>query len=302
VSHQETRHALGSEAVLTIVASTQAQAEYLVAALWEQIDSFEARFSRFRPDSELSRVNALAGAPQQLSPEFAVLLSAALALSKETEGAYDPTMLPALQRGGYIGSWPTPAEHDPRLDLRQRQGSGHASVELSGRVLELPPDMALDLGGIGKGYLLDQLADYLGHKALGYCLSLGGDIVVGGLGPDGGSWSIAVASAYDDAVMITNHIMPPSKRRAIATSGVIRRRGGGGAVTGAPEWHHLIDPLTGQPGTTDLASVTVACDSATRADVIAKTVLLSGSAAAPALAERLGAELVAMQMLRKTLL
>lgn len=273
VQQQQSRHALGSEALLTLVAD-ETQLPELFALLWHEIQLFEQTFSRFRDDSELSFVNQRAGLPVEVTPEFSYLASRARALSIETKGIYNPFVLPALQRAGYKGSWPTPADPGRAQDYGRRKVVSAEEIAISSGSLRLPAETALDFGGIGKGYLLDMLADLLqANGCHDFWLSLGGDIVVQGRGADGaGAWSVGVARAAGggEAARLQNL---DGKRMAVATSGVIKRRGTG--------WHHLIDPRTNLPAETDILTATVCLPSATEADVYAKCLVIVGSGGAP---------------------
>lgn len=270
VRQQQGRQALGSDALLTLVADDGEQLPGLFAMLWHEIQLFEHTFSRFIDDSELSYVNRRAGLPVEVTPEFSQLASRAKALSLDTNGLYNPFILPALQRVGYKGSWPTPAVHIQPQDYSQRQVADIAGLIITPGTVLLPPNTALDFGGIGKGYLLDLLAEHL-HTAgcRGFCLSLGGDIVVQGTGGDGAAWRVGVAAAAKSGGEAAWFQNTSGKRMAVATSGVIKRKGAG--------WHHLIDPQTNLPSQTDILTATVCAASATEADVYAKCLVIAGS-------------------------
>lgn len=273
---QQIKTALGSDATLIVVGPEPILADNL-SALWAQIDAFEQAFSRFLPTSELSAFNRAAGAKTPISADFRRLLLAAKRYGQSTQGIFNPFVLPIMQRVGYTHSWTDPT----------RAGDDHSLAELSDiEALEIgpdwariPPRTALDLGGIGKGYLLDQLAAALPAALAGYCFSLGGDILAGGSAPKGKPWLIPIALASQPGVDAAHVTIPLGSTLAVATSGTTKRRG----VGPAGPWHHLIDPRTGQPSVSTVLTATVCARSATAADIAATCAVITG--ATPALTD-----------------
>ncbi len=271
--YQQTKQALGSAAYLTLVVPTNRQPDDLFADLWRYIDEFEQRFSRFLAISELSACNKAAGSKHMVSPEFRQLLVIARDMSERTGGLYNPFVLPALQRAGYKGSWPYPDEISASLDFAGRQSASWRDIQIGKDWIMIPKNTALDFGGIGKGYLLDELAARLRARAVdSYWLSLGGDIVCAGLDDPGIPWEISI----QDAVHENNRVAYVSNQGndlAVATSGVTKRKG----TSAHGAWHHLIDPRTGEPALSDVLTATVCAESATEADVYAKCLVIVGS-------------------------
>lgn len=251
--------------------------------LWRQVQSqvtaFGDRFSRFLPGSELSQLNAQAGTPTHVSQELFDLLRVARMMWEKTSGLVDPTIGYALIQAGYDRSFEKlrdspkpPTRPNTKMALVK---ATMADVELDPKALtaQLPLNVSLDLGGIGKGYLLDALLPTIDAVTTDYWLSLGGDLLVSGVNEQGKPWAIGVQDPTDHAKDWAK-LVPPAGRWSIATSGVTKRRG---VHAGVP-WHHLIDPRTGKPSTTDVLGATVLAPTAIEADVFAKTVLLQGSA------------------------
>lgn len=271
---QQTKRALGSEAVLTLVVEDQATADETFAELWEKIQTFEARFSRFLPESELSTFNAAAGAKQPISPEFSDLLLTTKDMAEKTDGLYNPFILPALQRAGYKGSWPTPAEANDKLAYENRHESSWRELKVEGDTAQIPADTALDFGGIGKGYLLDELATWLRAKGTtNFWLSLGGDIICGGFDLGKKPWRVGIQHALKGEETAGEVANETGALLAIATSGVTKRKG----ETPNGAWHHLIDPRTGAPAQTSVLTATICTPKATDADVLAKCLVIAGT-------------------------
>jgi len=122
-----------------------------------RIDELESRWSRFRPDSELSRLNAAAGRTALVSRETYDLVQRAIDAWFLTEGRFDPTVLPALVANGYDRSFDRIAAPINASQARPRPAPGCAEIRLGVAVtsVTLPPGVQLDLGGIGKGYAAD---------------------------------------------------------------------------------------------------------------------------------------------------
>jgi len=149
---QQTKFALGTDNVLTVVTDSRQSAELLLEQIWDEIDDFEDRFSRFRVDSELSLFNLTAGKKMPITSAFKQLITAAIEMSRQTDGMYNPFILPALQQVGYKGSWPTYQLADKRLDFSSRRLYPIDALELGDDWAKIPRDSALDFGGIGKGF------------------------------------------------------------------------------------------------------------------------------------------------------
>lgn len=250
--------------------------ELLVEAdgLGAQLDAAEAEFerleqimSRFRPSSELSRLNC-EGALDAASLDLAAVVGLALDARERTDGRFDPTVHDALVASGYDRTF----DHVPQDGPATTGAVCGGSVEIDGRRITLAPGVRLDLGGIGKGYAAERAAELL--ALAGPCLvSAGGDVAVRGT-PASGVWPVAVEGGLTLGL----------ERGGLATSGRDRRRW----RRGGDELHHLIDPTTGRPAATDVLRVTAVADDAVAAEVLAKTLFLGG----PAEAELRGATAV----------
>lgn len=272
---QQKYYALGSDTVITFVAEADgADIESIFSELHDHITTFELQFSRFLDESELTLFNRRAGEKAEISETFREVLVAAREMSQQTEGLYNPFILPALQKSGYVGSWPSPRQSADATDFATRQIVTIDKLVIGDNWASIPADSALDFGGIGKGYLLDQLAAILANKQLqGYWLSLGGDIICAGYDLEHQPWEIAIQSASDTGAIIDTIRNRRGKVLAIATSGIIKRRG----VHDGRSWHHIIDPRTGEPSHTGILTVTVSATKAVIADVYAKCIVIAGA-------------------------
>ncbi len=251
-------------------------AEKAVRALFGE---WESVLSRFRPESELSRLNARAGRSTAVSSLLYNVVASALAGARATRGAFDPTLLPDLVRLGYDRTFPDlPADASLTRRLPFVGGQWHEiRLDPERRSMLLPAGAALDVGGIAKGMAVDAALDRL-ERELGIGTALvdaGGDLAVRGLPPGQRAWQVAIEGTT----------LPVALRHgALATSGSSRRRW----LQDGIERHHLIDPGTGEPAASGLSSVTVAAATCRQAEVAATAVFVLGAAAGAPLLERHG--------------
>jgi thiamine biosynthesis lipoprotein len=245
----------------------------LPARAREHVEDLEARWSRFRPESELCRLNAAAGRPVLVSPATFSLIRLAVDAWHRTGGRFDPTVLDALTHAGYDRDFDalSGARVDPLdpADPPETLVPGCAGVVLDPLVgsVTLPAGTHLDLGGIGKGAAADAVAtDLLAAGAAGACVDLGGDVRVAGEGPEAGAWRVVV----DPELAPGWHL--DLAAGAVATSSRLRRRW----YRHGKEVHHLLDPATGAPARTGLRAVTVLASTAAWAEVLAKAVFVAG--------------------------
>ena len=238
----------------------------------------EAELSRFSSTSALSRLNRAAGrGPQVVSPTLWTVLLAALEAAYESGGIYDPTVLHSLERAGYDRSFDAiEATVDTETDsppLRTFGSWRRIRMDDTARSVDLPGDLALDLGGIAKGWTVDHVA--LALAPLGPALvDAGGDLRVVGT-VDGEPWPIGVQEPFTPE---RDRALVRLRCGALATSSIGGRRW----QRGDRMLHHVIDPRTGTSADTDLYAVTVHAPDAMTADITAKVVLVLGSGAATA--------------------
>ncbi len=248
------------------------------------INSFEARFSRFQPASELSRFNRSNGEWVNISADLMEMLDLALHYHGSTNGLFDPSILNDLKRIGYDRSMDE--LHAGSVPSSQASASqptpkpAFASLELDhpNRSVRLPPGMQIDLGGIAKGWIVERAARILNQYADVCAVNAGGDIFFIGEPLDGFGWEVYL----EDPREATQVLMPLHVRSgAVATSSTTKRVW---KQAGASR-HHLIDPRTGLPAESDWASVTVFGASLVKAEVFAKALLIGGAGESQSLLE-----------------
>jgi FAD:protein FMN transferase len=246
--------------VETFLESESPNGRAALLAVEAEFERLEAMLSRFRPESDLSRLNRegrIDGAP-----ELAGLVGLSLKAREETNGRFDPTVHDALVAAGYDRSFADIAPVAPTDAVAQDQVHGAAgAIRVEGDAVELAPRVRLDLGGIGKGYAVDRGIEVL--SAAGPCLvNAGGDLAVAGL-PKAGTWAVSVDTPAGPLTLGLSS-------GGLATSGRDRRRW----IRGGEERHHLIDPVSGRPARSRWLRVTVVAPTAVAAEVAAKDVFL----------------------------
>ena len=269
-------HAMGSDAHVIV----EGGCEQLADEARRRLFDLEQRWSRFLPDSEVSLLNDHAGQTVSVSAETVLLVERAVEAWRITGGAFDPTVLGDLLRAGYNRTF----DDLDSTPVTSELVIGCTDIEINGREVRLPAGTGFDSGGIGKGLAADLVAvEVMAGGADGVCINLGGDLRVLGTSSDG-SWTVAVEHPSFEAPIA--HV--GLEYGAVATSTTLKRRW----RVGDEERHHLIDPRTGRPSTTDLTLATVIAGEAWIAEVMAKAVLLRGSEHAFDLLDREQAALV----------
>jgi thiamine biosynthesis lipoprotein len=226
----------------------------------------ERRWSRFLPTSEVSRLNRRTGRPVVVSPDTFGLLERAVDAWRLTAGRFDPTVLGAVLGAGYDKDFALLAGGlAGQPAARRRLATGCAGIRLDRAVstVWLPPGVGFDPGGIGKGLAADVVADELvGAGAHGALVNVGGDVRVRGAGPVDGQWVVGVEHPLAPGEELVRFALTDG---AVATSSPLRRRWSRGDAV----LHHLIDPSTEAPATTNLASVTVVAGAGWWAEALA---------------------------------
>ena len=259
-------HAMGGQAQLVVTGARR-----LLDEGARLVEALEARWSRFRPDSDVARLNRAAGAPVRVAPETLLVVRLAVDAWRLTAGRFDPTVVRALQANGYDRSFATIGA-GPAGAARPVPAPGLDGLVLdpTGLTVQLPARVGIDLGGLGKGAAADLVVmELLDAGARGACLNLGGDLRASGQPPHPRGWVVTVEDPFcparelarvavgDGAVATSSRLVPSWQR-------------------GGSRYHHLIDPISGLPCDSGLAAATVVAGCAWWAEVLATAVLVAG--------------------------
>jgi thiamine biosynthesis lipoprotein len=260
--------AMGSDAHVIVVGGPAGAA----ARARDRIAELEARWSRFRDDSEISELNRRAGSAVPVSDDTVALVRRAVEAWWMTGGRYDPTLLGDVLRAGYDRSFAELAATGDRAASTSTLRAGCPDIEVDPvpGTVRLAAGTGFDPGGIGKGLAADLVtAELLACGAEGVLVNVGGDLRVAGGDVGGTPWTIGIEHPFRSQPVALVGL----RGGAVATSTTLKRRW---EVDGERR-HHLIDPRTGRPSTSDLELVAVVAGEAWRSEVMAKAVLLRGA-------------------------
>ncbi len=262
--------ALGTMNTIQIYGSGNHRAVELAA---QRVCEISGRMSVYREGSDIYKLNIKAGTgPQKMHADTLYLLGLARKYSQLTAATFDVTAGPLTtlwsigKKGNYL---PSAQEINKALGYTGYEGllvyPEQSAAELK------KPGMAVDLGGIAKGYAGDEVRRILAKNGVQSALAnLGGNIVAVGLKPDGSPWRVGVQ----------NPLRPRGESLftlqcsdcSVVTSGVNERF----FIREGRRWHHIIDPRTGAPAQSGLLSVTVVCPSGTHADALSTALFVLG--------------------------
>ena len=264
------RNALGTSARVAVWPPQHLA--HVLDAVDRELVSLDAQASRFRQDSEISRLNRSSGELFLVSDGLAEAIAAALASASWTGGLVDPTVGRALVSWGYDRDFAALAPQDQLFSVPD-PAPGYRSVHLDGRLVRRAAGIVLDLGATAKGLGSDRAAQS-GIRAIGQAggvlVSLGGDIAVAGQSPAGG-WPILVSE--DPASLDSSSAQEVRLvRGAVATSSVVCRRWS----RGDREVHHIIDPRTGAPAQGPWRTATVAAPTCVTANAASTALIVGG--------------------------
>jgi FAD:protein FMN transferase len=246
----------------------------LLAQIPEWFETWEQSLSRFRPDSELSRLNNAAGSGNfiAVSPILWDVLTHALQAHAESGGLVTPAILNELENAGYdrdFDQLAALADYTSQDYLPDSIPLDQIEMDAQNRALRSPAGLRLDFGGVAKGWAAHQAAARL--APFGPALvNAGGDIAITAPPLTSEFWPIGIDNPYVPGDSLATLKVAVG---GVATSGRDHRRWQKNG-----RWqHHIIDPRRGLPAETDLLSATIIAPSAVAAETAAKLVMILGS-------------------------
>jgi thiamine biosynthesis lipoprotein len=276
IERRDTFGCFGSSCTLIVAEATPADAAAAVAAARRRLEGWHEQFSRFRADSELTRLNRDPAETIAVSPLMRRVVEACVQAARATDGLVDPTLLTEIEQAGYRSHYDGPGVPLPvALGMAPARRPARPAREANWRLVSTdrrtssvtrPPGVQIDPGGIAKGVFADELAALLaGHDA--FVVDCGGDLRLGGCYAP--AREVHVANPFEDAVVHTFTL----RSGAAATSGIGRRSwiDADGHVS-----HHLLDPGTGRPAYTGIVQATALAPTVTEAETLSKAALLRG--------------------------
>ncbi|KFF59360.1 hypothetical protein JF66_11920 [Cryobacterium sp. MLB-32] len=234
-------------------------------------DRCEQLWSRFLPDSDVTRLNWAEGRAIEVDPLTVRLITAMIDAVALTSGDYDPTLLPDLVAAGYTASVLDP-DRVTSLPQSARAPGNLRGVVIDGTTVRMPLGTTIDPGGIGKGLTADLVCeDALAGGAWGALAEIGGDVVVAGQAPDEVAWRLGVenplrARAADPDSAPEHSAIVRLASGSLVTSSQRKRRWS----TSGGERHHLISPRTHDSALTSIQTVSVIAATGARAESLTK--------------------------------
>ena len=243
----------------------------LLQDIWKACERYENMLSKTVEGSDVSRINNAQGQTVTVDAETWNVLSEAKKLNRMTGGAFAITIAPLTAQWDFTGGtnrMPTDEERIAALPLVDDE-----KLTLGeNNTVTLPAGMQIDLGGIAKGYIADQVAALVRGRCSGAMLNFGGNVYAVGTKPDGSAYRVGVQDP--DNPNSSNSIGVVSVTDcSVVTSGTYER----GFTIDGVRYHHILSPWTGLPSDSDLASATIIAESSMDADALATACIVLGS-------------------------
>lgn len=246
-------------------------------------EKYENLFSATKEGSDVWKINHAGGETVTVSEETAKLLIWAADYANTTEGKIDPTIRPVSEL------WDFGSEGNAHIpqDAAIKEALSHVSYDnirfgvapsdetgesVYRTVTLIDPDAAVDLGFIAKGYIADKMKEYLLSQGIeSACISLGGNVLAIGEKPDGSPFRIGIQEPFAETGKSLDTV--EIRDTSVVTSGIYERcfYDEDGVL-----YHHVLDTATGYPVDNELASVTIICESSTKADALSTSCLCLG--------------------------
>ena len=264
------RHAMATRFEFVLLGEDQVRLRAAGEEALAEIQALEKRLSFYSQTSELSQINRRAARePVRVASDVFELLQTALRLSQATDGAFDPTVAPLMRCWGFVRSTGRFPDERELSDARRVTGMNLVHLDEENSTIRFTrPGVELDLGGIAKGYALDEAAAHLRSAGIEHALLHGGTstIVAMGRSFDESRWRVGIVRK-DASILGTVELSDCTMSVSAVTGKAFVRDG---MVYG-----HVIDPRTGKPAKGASLAAVVA-ESATVSDALSTAALLLG--------------------------
>ncbi len=272
--------------ILLVDAPDTLNLEELRFAIQRELDGIENIASTYRHDAELSRLNSdHSSAPTSISPELCNMLSAAWAVSRQTDGAFDITIGHLVNLWGFGPDFDSalPPESSSITTSLQNSGYKHLSIDCDqNTVTRHRPAMQIDLSGWAKGFAVDRLVDVIAtHGIDNFLVEIGGEISARGYNTSEKLFAVGLENPVFDEIGEVPVVYLCNE--SVATSGDYRNF----VEVNGQRYSHLLDPRTGHPAGQSIAAATVIHGSTSYADALATAIMVLGPDAGMTLANHL---------------
>ncbi|MFM7686414.1 MAG: FAD:protein FMN transferase [Actinomycetota bacterium] len=269
---------MSSPAYVQVHGGTEEMADWAVARLQE----LERLWSRFLPDSDITRANQAAGTAVPVHPDTQAVVARGIEAWRQTGGLFDITMLADLLRMGYTNSIVDNAPA-PKVNAHRTGTTPEIVVDYAAGTLMVPSGSGIDLGGIGKGMAADIVAEELIEAgATGAVVNVGGDLVVLGTPATDLSWLLGIENPLEPPHHVA-HLRVV--RGGAATSGTSQRHWTG---DDGSQVHHIVHPTRHRSSNTDVVAATVLAADAATAEAFSTAVMMGDRRQGIELVERVG--------------
>ncbi len=271
---------MGTFATVTIRGDHADPATFIHQQTLRILDDINSRMSVYRPDSEISRLNRTGG-PVPISTPTRTLLHLAREYTQRTDGAFDPTLMPLIHLWGFSGAQPPATIPTDAMISVARQLTGIDKLQVDAATARfLAPGMTIDLGGIAKGFALDQCFDtIIPEYPVDMIFNIGGGIRCHGMAAKNRPWRIGVRHPFiHDRIL---GVLDIESGMAVATSGNYERF----VNIKGQRFAHIISPLTGRP-VEGMAGTTVLSPTGAESDTLSTALFVLGIENAGAVLER----------------
>jgi thiamine biosynthesis lipoprotein len=272
VRYEASHQAMGTTYNLVAYGRDQTFLSEVASEVFEEIDQLDAQMSNYQPQSELSVINReAAGHAVIVEPKLFALLQYALRASQESDGAFDITVGPLMKRWGFFrgqGRLPSPAEI---TQVMHSIGYRHVHLDPEHRTIRFDtPGVEIDLGGIAKGYAVDQAAEILRSSGVTAALVSSGSSSIYALGAPPGErgWKVTVRDPFEEGKQADVFRL---KNFALSTSGNYERF----FKINGKTYCHIMDPHTGWP-VQDMLSTVAAVPTGIETEALTKIFFVGG--------------------------
>ena len=266
---------MGGKFEITLVAGDSVTTEHNIDLVIAEIARIENLISDWKPDSQVSQVNANAGIhPVKVDAEVFDLTVRALALSAMTNGAFDISFAAMEKLWKFDGSMTSLPSPDAIKRSVAKVGYQNIILDKSQSTIFLKlPGMKIGFGALGEGYAADRCRDMMIARGITSGIVNGtGDMITWGRQPNGKPWTVGITDPHHPAELLA---IVPIKNNAVVTSGSYEKF----TILEGKRYPHIINPTTGYPAT-GVISVTVFGPSSERANGFSTSMMVLGRDAA----------------------
>ncbi len=268
---------MGTTYHISVLADSEKVTDGLQEKIDQKLEDINQSMSTYRPDSEISRFNALqkADAKFAVSEDFLEVLMVSRTVYLLTGGAWDGTVNPLVKLWGFMSEkLPTTIPDQKDIEgMLHRIGFDKIIISHEGYILKKDPEITLDLASIAKGHGVDRVAQLLldsGFK--NFIVEIGGEVYAAGRNMEGDLWRVGINTPDKNAPVDKVYKVITLSDMAMATSGDYRNL----IEIDGKSYSHIIDPTTGYPVKNHVVSATIIAQTCTFADGLATAAIVMG--------------------------